>query len=173
MIGYPADRIPFAEPYLIFYRNIPPSDIHPCADVRPIISEIFEMVLHVLDGILHLFGIIDYGSHSDLLYEPVPASSLAVLPVIDIEKRIPSENEIGIGLLFQIRFDLAQTEPVVIDDFNPVPGQTVLPFLQDPRSAAGKRHQQQKACCRNPSETFHRLLKHHAKVSFYAVTSKF
>ena len=74
------------------------------------IAEILQMSGDVLYGTPDHFRVVYYRRHADFLHEPVPSLSFSVRPIVYVQKRIPSEYEIRIRLLLQIRLYLAGVE---------------------------------------------------------------
>ncbi len=99
------------------------------------------MVHHILHGFVHHFGIIYDRSYSYFLDKLVPPLSFAVGPVIDIQERVPAEQEIRIGLLLQIWLKRVCIEFLVIADAYLIFCQAVFAILQYTCGAAG--------CCQN------------------------
>ena len=103
--------------------------------------------------IVNLIRVIDNRGHTYFPDELVPALSLAVLPVVNVQERIPSENEVGIRFLLDIGLNVSGIELLVVYHIDRVLRKTVLPILQNPRGTAGDCRQQDG---RYEEQPFHR-----------------
>ncbi len=108
---------------------------------RIVISEIIQMTGDVVYGTFNHIRIIYDRSDSYFLYKSVPPFPFAVGPVVYIQERVPSEYEIWVRTLLQIRLDLSGIEFPVIRDFKLVFCKTIFPVLQDTCRTAGNRRQ--------------------------------
>ena len=96
------------------------------------------MAGYVFHRAFHHLRIVHHRSHTDFLDKLVPALSLSVRPVVDIQERIPSEER-GVRTLFDIWFEASGVELAVVRNRQPVFLKPVLPVLQNARRAARKQ----------------------------------
>ena len=76
------------------------------ADLRDhlgvVVAEVLQARGHVLDGAADELGVEDDRRGADLLPEAVDSGSAAVRPVVYVQKRVPAERQVAVGLLAQV-----------------------------------------------------------------------
>ena len=113
------------------------------------------MVLHIGDGTFNEFRVVYYRRNADFLNKLVPCLAFSVRPVVDIEKRIPTEYEIGIRLLLDIWFESVDVEFLRVIYCDPVLCKTIFTILQDTCSAAGYKGKNSRYCYDDVVKPFH------------------
>ena len=135
------DGIALAEGNMVCYIHFPLVDPDLALDGGTIVTDVLEVVEHVVDGSLDHVRVIDDRRLSNPLQElPHPVLRILSTPVVDGQEGIPAEEDGGVRFLADIGLEFPGVEGAVVD-LDLVPGQPEFPVMEGTGRAAGRQQE--------------------------------
>ena len=136
-VFYFADFVAFAKLYRICYISFLLLYVHLALHLRPVKTDVLQVILQVGHPLAHFLGVIDDGLGAYLPQKAPEGRRAVPAPVVHGQQRVHPQN-IGIGFMADIRPQGRYLERGVIGH-NGVLSQQVLPFRERACGAAGRK----------------------------------